>query len=205
MPEATTFHPISEQVGGQPVQGTRIEFQHVQPPMTVDVFPNRLQVVQAGIQTHELNGPTGYRWGGRKLLVNGRSEDGHSRLLVNQKGIVLFAHDPSEPITPDRARKFAPWQPTEEEFGFTERYPRLDVTDPSTFDNVGYGDVVRFTRTELGLTQQQLAGELYVSLSTIIRLEQGKIPKWFQIGEKGTPLYDIQRESCRKAIEASRR
>ena len=188
-----TFQPINE---GE----TRIGLQKLEPPMLIDVLPHKIIIERGGTRVNEFVGDTGYRWGGSRLLVNGRSPDLHSRMLVNHEGHVLFVHDPKEPITAGRAANLAQKRYSEDEIGFTERYRRLDVTDPASFDGLSYAELIRFARTERGMTQKELAVAAKVSVATIIRAEKGEVRRLLPVtpGDKRHPLYNIVVEGCRR-------
>jgi DNA-binding XRE family transcriptional regulator len=196
MPEAKlTFQPINE-------GGTRIGLRHLEPPMHIEVLPHRITVDRGGTSVNQFIGETGYRWGGNRLLVSGRSPDKHSRMLVNHEGHVLFVLDPDEPITVERAVNLAQRRYTADEIGFTERYQRLDVTDPTTFERMTYAELILFTRTERRMTQQELAEAAGVSVPTIQRAEREGVRRLLAVtpGDKTHPLYNIVREGCRREI-----
>lgn len=165
---------VSESSGGEQV-GTRIQLATV-PPTTINIYPSRL-LVRKGDIAHKLDGQTKFRWGGRKLMVDGRSANG--QLLIDHMGKAVYIRDPQRIIEGKEIDLFTgetlPRARTRSaRIDFKELFAGVTLTDEHTFDPLTLGQTIRFFREEEDLTVDQYAQQSEISPLVITNLESGR-------------------------------
>jgi len=171
-PVAVSFAPIiNTQQGGEKV-GTSIKLETV-PLMDIAVFPH-LVIFRRGENRSKLEGQAQFRWGGKKLMVDARSEN--EQLLIDHSGKTVWIRDPQTQIKGQEIDLFTgkPIKRTRGHIDFKKIFAGVTITDESTFDSLTFGQIIRFFREEDDLTLEQYATRANLTTMMVSNLENGK-------------------------------
>lgn len=163
------------------IQGNRLTLQDDPYSTVTDVFPSVSRMtVQNKAFSLDVNGTTqGIKIGGQGFVIESRQGNALSTLKVYNNGRILFEFNPH----PDEQKDIqAVWQIESGEPPFKnkkilradKRFSGVTVEDPSTFENLTFGQTLNYFRLEAKFVQRELAARGNIDTSLINKYENGK-------------------------------
>jgi len=187
-------------------------------PTSVNIFPQEITVTvgEGEEPRHKLPGTSSVRYGGEQLLIDTRGTDRKSRLLINADGKVVTI-DNSDQATDNRLLASLIGgdifkHPSDELIDYAELFANVNIMEPSSFEPLTFGQVIRFFREEVGWTQEQLAERSDLKTLAVTRLETGvtRTPKRISnltsgFGWLGDPREEILLQALRRERDRMRK